>query len=113
MRPGVRRRGATKVEYSLILLLIGLACLLVILHLGRGVSGLFNGSVTVTPAGDTPPDSMTSDEDGNGGKGKGKANGKGRSNPKQPNTPPGRGRSDPGNSGNDKPVGNTPSHARD
>ena len=90
------RRGAVKVEYALILLLISVVCLLVVASLGRGVSGLFTG--VIPPRVANQPPAATDDAGGeDAGKGKKPKKSKAAKTPGQP----GR-----GNPGNAKAVGN-------
>jgi hypothetical protein len=90
------RRGAVKVEYALILLLISVLCLLAVASLGRGVSGLFTGVIPPWVA--NQPPAATDDTVGeDAGKGK---------KPKKSNAPKTRGQPGRGNPGNAKAVGN-------
>jgi hypothetical protein len=93
------RRGAVKVEYALILLLISVLCLLAVASLGRGVSGLFTGVIPPWVA--NQPPAATDDTDDTAGEDAAKDK-KPKKN-KAAKTPgqPGR-----GNPGNAKAVGN-------
>ena len=95
MRSAMSRRGATKVEYALMLLLISVVCLLAIAAFGRNLSRVFGVVVAAqpTPAVRTAPDDPVKDDAGDGKKAK-KAK------------PGGRGQPGAGNRGNDKAVGN-------
>jgi Flp pilus assembly pilin Flp len=87
---GAFRRGATKVEYALMVMLLGVCCLLVLAALGTGVGGLFSGvGGTFRDVNGDHPSAATAEPDD--GKGKGR-----RGNPGQ------------GNAGNDKAAGNYP-----
>ena len=91
------RRGAVKVEYALILLLISVLCLLAVASLGRGVSGLFTGVIPPWVA--NQPPTATGDTNGeDAGKGRKPKKSRAAKTPGQP----GR-----GNPGNAKSVGNS------
>ena len=90
------RRGAVKVEYALILLLISVLCLLAVASLGRGVSGLFTGVIPPWVA-NQPPASTDDTAGEDAGKDKKPKKNKAAKTPGQP----GR-----GNPGNAKAVGN-------
>ena len=96
-----RRRGATKVEYALMLMLISVTCMLVLAALGRNVAGIYDRAnrpiSDAVGAGGGPAGAVTSNE-GNGGNG-------GKRAPSHTNN--GRhGNPGQGNAGNDKSVGN-------
>lgn len=92
------RRGATKVEYALVILLVGVSCILVVGALGEGVGGLFDGArTTFSGANADDPTAATAEPEDDTGKGKDK----GKAKSARPNGNPGQ-----GNAGNDKTVGN-------
>ena len=98
------RRGATMVEYSIVLLLISLVCLVTVVSVGSGVAGLFSGVIPgqgggpalADPAPDGDDPGGAADPDSDPGKKKKK---KSRARQGQPGQ---------GNAGNDKAVGNAP-----
>jgi len=98
---GVSRRGATKVEYALTLMLVSLSCIVVVGALGENVGGLYD---KLLPPGGTVPQGRTDDPPpppppDEKGKDKDKDKGGHGNNGRHGN--PGN-----GNNGNDKDAGN-------
>jgi Flp pilus assembly pilin Flp len=88
----LRRRGATTVEYALLLLLIVLACVIAVGTLGSNVSGLFTGVIPPVTPGD-PPVAATAESDPAGPP---TASGKSKK-PKKPKRPHAQGQPAQGN----------------
>ena len=97
------RRGAVKVEYAIVLLLISVVCLLAVASLGRGVSGLFTGVIPPWVA--NPPQATATPTDPGADDTAGEDAGEGKK-PKKTKAAKTRGQPGRGNPGNAKAVGN-------
>ena len=105
----LRRRGATTIEYALLLMLICLGCIIAVSVLGGNVRGLFSGVIPVAAADDDdPPTAAVTDAADDDGKTTPSVGGKGKKAKKQHH----RGQPGNGNAGNDKAVGNAPAKSQ-
>jgi Flp pilus assembly pilin Flp len=110
MHTRVPRRGATMVEYALMLMLISITSLLVVSALGTRVANTYdtaNQPMTAVTAGPMPP---SIDTGADGGTGAATGPGGGSATAVRPGNKGRHGNPGQGNGGNDKSVGNAPSN---
>jgi Flp pilus assembly pilin Flp len=110
MHTRVPRRGATMVEYALMLMLISITSLLVVSALGTRVATSYdtaNQPMATVTAGPTPP---SMDTGANGDTGAATGPGGGSATAAKPGNNGRHGNPGQGNGGNGKSVGNAPSN---